>query len=80
MCAIGPASERSHVLDAAMTSQDRPYAMTRAEMRLLLAIEEVKMAARALGINAQEVSDRSASTRLRAEAFLWRSSKWLPRK
>ena len=68
--------ERSQVLDAAMT----PWkGLTPLEMRLVLALEEARTIAKELGIDPDELYDAKASWRLRVDAWLWRSSRWLRR-
>jgi len=52
---------------------------TLAEHRLLLAIEEVKAAARALGMDSDALYAASAPRSMRIEAWLWRTSKLLRR-
>ena len=53
--------------------------MTPAEVRLRDALEEVRAAAKALGIDAERVYAEQAPLALRVDAWLWRSSRLLRR-
>jgi hypothetical protein len=50
----------------------------RAWQRLEVALEEVRAAAHALGLSVEQRGELYAPLRLRADAWLWRSSRLLP--
>mgnify|MGYP001186237078 FL=1 len=72
--ATPPTDEQERVLTPAMTPWE---GLTPLEMRLVLALEEARTIAKELGIGPDELYDAKASWRLRVDAWLWRSSKWL---
>jgi hypothetical protein len=64
-----------------MAPRSRPDRSTdpeaRARLRLIEAVEEVRLAARALGMDSEAIGMLHTPLALRADAWLWRSSQLL---